>query len=57
MLGRARRNTRGFPKGPAHGGGEYSYWDFTSREKKRAHHKLATARRRQSVAQRRGKRV
>ncbi len=50
-------NTRGFPKGPVHGGGDDMIWDFVSRKDKRKHHAKVTARRRQSVAQRMGKRV
>lgn len=58
MLTRAiAKNTRGIPKGPAQGGSPESYWDFMPREERRAHHRKVTARRRQSVAQRRGKRV
>jgi hypothetical protein len=45
-------NTRGFPKGPAHGGGSEMYWDYVSRDEKRAHHDKVKARRRQSVRQR-----
>jgi hypothetical protein len=46
-------NTRGLPKGPAHGGGgDSSYWNLKTREEKRAHRKKVKARRRQSVQQR-----
>ena len=47
-----RKNTRGNPRGPAHGGGEFMWWDFESRGKKRAHHAQVKARRKQSVQQR-----
>jgi hypothetical protein len=50
-----QKNTRGLPKGPAHGGGgDSSYWNVVSREEKRAHRKRVAARRGRSVAQRRG---
>lgn len=48
-LGRTK-SSRGVPTGEM-------YWQYVSRERKRAHHKLVTARRRQSVKQRRGVRV
>lgn len=54
---RPKMNTRGFPKGLAHGGGEETYWDYMPSWEKREHHDRVKARRRQSVAQRRGKRV